>query len=334
MSVTVIKSGMLTTLQDRGRYGFQHYGVPVSGAMDLFSHRIANILTANDADEATLEITLRGPRLRFEDDSLIAMCGADLSPVIDGMPVPEGKALRVRAGAVLDFGAPTSGCRAYLAIHGGFDVPMVMGSRSTYETAHLGGFEGRALRPADVLPVGGAKSSPYPGLAQQIASSKLNFSAPKWAVNQHIEKLGRSPQIVRILAGRHWDAFPAAARDALLATEFRLAVDSNRMGCRLEGSAAVTGGPAEILSEAVTFGTIQIPPSGKPIVLMADRQTVGGYPKIAEVATVDLHLLAQLRPGERLRFELVSLAQAQALWLKREQEMITIREAVGKHLNE
>ena len=334
MSITVLKPGMLSTLQDGGRYGFQHLGVPVSGAMDFFSHRIANILADNKTDESTLEITLRGPRLRFEDDALIALCGADLSPTIDGIQAPEGKAVRVRAGAVLDFGDSVAGCRAYLAIHGGFDVPVVLGSRSTYDSARIGGLDGRALRRGDVLSPGNAKSAAYPGLARALAASKRSFAAPKWAVNQHIEKLGRSLQIVRVLAGRHWDAFPAAARDALITQEFRVASDSNRMGCRLEGSRVVAGGPEEILSEAVTFGTIQIPPSGKPIVLMADRQTVGGYPKIAEVATVDLHLMAQLRPGERLRFELVSLALAQALWLKREQEIITIREAVEKHLTE
>jgi antagonist of KipI len=334
MSVSVLKPGMLSTLQDRGRYGYQHFGVPVSGAMDFFSHRIANILAGNETDEATLEITLRGPRLRFDDDALIALCGADLSPAIDGVPAPEGKALHVRAGAVLDFGTSQAGCRAYLAIHGGFDVPLVMASRSTYVTARIGGLEGRALRHGDILPVGKPDALPYPGLAQELARSSRSFSAPKWAVNQHIEKLGRTPQVVRILAGRHWDIFPAAAREALVSGEFRMAADSNRMGCRLEGPAIAANASLEILSEAVTFGTIQIPPSGQPIVLMADRQTVGGYPKIAEVAGVDLHLLAQLRPGDRVRFEQVSLAQAQALLLKREQEIITIREAVEKHLNE
>ena len=341
MSITVLKPGLLSTLQDSGRTGFQHFGVPVSGAMDFFSHRIANILADNKADDATLEITLRGPRLRFERDALIALCGADLAPTIDGIIAPEGKAVRVRAGSVLDFGDSIAGCRAYLAIHGGFDVPVVMGSRSTYVSARIGGLDGRALRRGDVLSPGNATSSAYPGLSRTLAASKRSFAAPKWAVNQHIEKLGRSLQIVRILTGRHWDAFPNAARDLLTAQEFRIASDSNRMGCRLEGTAdiaggagVIAGGAGEILSEAVTFGTIQVPPSGKPIVLMADRQTVGGYPKIAEVAGVDLHLLAQLRPGDRLRFELVSLAQAQALWLKREQEIITIREAVEKHLTE
>lgn len=334
MSIAVIKPGMLSTVQDRGRFGFQHFGVPVSGAMDAYSHRVANILAANDEDAATLEITLRGPQLRFDIDSLIALCGADLSASLDGTALPQGKPVRVRAHSVLDFGESKTGCRAYLAVHGGIDVPSIMGSRSTYDTAHIGGIDGRALRKGDTLPVGASTETPYPGLAQALQGTKQRFSAPKWAVNQHIEKLSRTPQTVRILPGRHWDAFPAAAREVLTANEYRVAPDSSRMGCRLDGAIVSAERAFEILSEAVTFGTIQVPPSGKPIVLMADRQTVGGYPKIAEVAGVDLHLVAQLRPGDTLRFELVSLAQAQALWLKREQEFITIREAVEKHLNE
>lgn len=334
MSVTVLKPGILATLQDSGRHGYQHYGVPASGAMDLFSHRVANILVGNSGDEATLEITLRGPQLRFEKDALIAICGGDLSPAIGGAAVPEGKVVWVRAGSTLDFGACVAGSRAYLAVHGGFDVPPVMGSRSTYDTARIGGLEGRALKKGDVLRFGGATRDAYPALAAALAQSRNGFVFPKWAVNQHIEKLGRTPQIARIIPGRHWEAFGAQAREALSGSEFRIAADSNRMGYRLDGPAIEIGRPLEIVSEAVTFGTIQIPPGGRPIVLMADRQTVGGYPKIAEVASVDLHLLAQLKPGDRLRFELVSLAQAQALCLKREQEYVTIREAVEKHLTE
>ncbi|MGQ0578356.1 MAG: biotin-dependent carboxyltransferase family protein [Betaproteobacteria bacterium] len=334
MNLRVLKPGVLTTLQDSGRNGYQHYGVPVSGAMDLFSHRVANILVGNPGDEASLEMTLQGPRLEFDQDAVIAICGADLSPAIGGAEVPEGKAVRVCAGSVLDFGACRVGCRAYLAVRGGFDVPRVMGSRSTYETAQLGGMHGRTLRKDDRLRIGESTGNIYPGLDAELVRSQRAFAFPKWAVNQHIEKLGRAPQVVRIIPGRHWEAFPATARDALTGTEFRIAPDSNRMGFRLEGAVIEPEKPLEILSEAVTFGTIQIPPAGMPIVLMADRQTVGGYPKIAEVSSVDLHLLAQLKPGDLLRFELVSLAQAQALWLAREQEIMTIREAVEKHLTE
>ena len=332
MKIRVLRPGMHTTLQDSGRNGYQHYGVPVSGAMDLFSHRVANILVGNRGDEATLEMTLQGPRLEFDQDTLMAICGGDLSPMIGGVAVPEGKAVRVRAGSVLDFGACLAGCRAYLAVRGGFDVPRVMGSRSTYEIAQLGGMHGRALRKDDRLPIAEAAGNIYPVLDAQLARSRLACAFPNWAVNQHIEKLGRTPQMVRIIRGRHWEAFPAISREALTGTEFRIAADSNRIGFRLDGATIDPERPLGVLSEAVTFGTIQIPHGGKPIVLMADRPTVGGYPKIAEVASVDLHLLAQLKPGDRLRFKLVSLARAHALWLAHEREIVTIRDAVETHL--
>lgn len=334
MSIQVLRPGIHSTLQDTGRHGYQHFGVPVSGAMDLFSHRVANILLGNDEQACTLEMTLQGPQLEFGEEALVAICGADLSPSIGGNPVPEGKPVRLRAGAVLEFGACVTGCRAYLAVAGGFAVPPVLGSRSTYEIAGIGGLDGRALRRADRLPVGEATAGVYPGLAADLARSGHAFAAPRWAVNQHIEQLGRSPQSVRIIPGVHWEEFPAATRECLTSTEFRVAPDSNRMGFRLEGPAIELENPLEILSRAVTFGTIQVPPGGQPIVLMADRQTIGGYPMIADVAGVDLHLLAQLKPGDRLRFELVSLAQAQALWLRREQELVTIREAVALRLQE
>ena len=332
MNIAVLKPGMHTLLQDAGRYGYQHSGVPVSGAMDLFSHRVANIVAGNHGDAATLEITLQGPRLEFADDALVSICGADLSPAIGNEPVPEGKAVRIRAGSVLQFGACRTGCRAYLAINGGFDVPAVMGSRSTYETAHLGGLQGRALIKGDILRAGAQQAGLYPTLTHELSHARRAFAAPKWSVNQHIEKLGRVPQVVRIIPGRHWDAFATAARTLLTQSAFRLGPDSNRMGFRLDGPTVLLENPLELLSEAVSFGTIQVPPGGKPIVLMADRQTTGGYPRIAEVASVDLHLLAQLKPGDSLRFELVSLAQAQALYLRREQEMVAIREAVEQHM--
>jgi antagonist of KipI len=332
VSITVLKPGLHTMLQDSGRHGHQHFGVPVGGAMDLFSHRIANIVAGNRHDLATLEIMLQGPHLAFSDHALIAICGADLSPTIAGEPVPEGKAVRVRAGSVLEFGACRAGCRGYLAVNGGFDVPMVMGSRSTYEPARFGGLEGRALAKGDKLETGIASPDLYPGLTSELEHSRKAFACPKWSVNQHIEKLDRVPQVVRIVPGRHWEHFTAESLERLTSSVFRIAPESNRMGFRLQGSSLALEKPFDMLSEAVSFGTIQVPPGGQPIVLMADRQTTGGYPRIAEVASVDLHLLAQLRPGDGVRFELVSLAQAQALHLCREQEMVTIREAVEQHM--
>jgi antagonist of KipI len=183
-----------------------------------------------------------------------------------------------------------------------------------------------------VLEIGATTPEAYPGLGRELSRSRRGFAYPRWSVNQHIEKLGRVPQVVRIVPGRHWELFGAASRERLTGETFRIAAESNRMGFRLLGPAIAIDSPFDMLSEAVAFGTIQVPPGGQPIVLMADRQTTGGYPRIAEVASVDLHLLAQLRPGDRLRFELVSLAQAQALHLCREQEMVAIREAVEQHM--
>ncbi|MFN0040266.1 MAG: biotin-dependent carboxyltransferase family protein [Burkholderiales bacterium] len=331
MKLRVLKGGMLTTLQDSGRHGYQHLGVPASGAMDLFAHRVANLLVGNTTDEATLEITLQGPRLEFEADTLIAICGADLSPSIAGVAVPEGRPVLVRKGAELDFGVCRSGCRAYLAVQGGFSVAPVMGSRSTYEPARLGGWQGRALRGGDQLPIGAASRPMYPGLAAELANAARDFAFPKWSVNQHNEKIRRSPQMIRIVSGRHWDDFPAPSREVLTGAEFRVGVDSNRMGYRLTGPQVGIESLRAMVSEAVTFGTIQVPQGGQPILLMADRQTVGGYPKVAEVAGVDLHLAAQLKPGDSLRFELVAPAQSRALWLKRELEFMTISEAIEKH---
>jgi antagonist of KipI len=333
LSIAVLRPGLHSTLQDTGRHGYQHFGVPVSGAMDLFSHRVANIIVGNESDCATLEITLQGPRLAFSEDTLVSICGADLSPTMDGEPVPEGKAVRIRAGSVLDVGTCRAGCRGYLAVSGGFEVPPVLGSRSTYEPARFGGLGGRALARADTLRTGPHRPGLYPGLADELRRSRKAFAFPKWSVNQHIEKLGRVPQVVRIVPGRHWEQFTAESRERLITSVFRIAPESNRMGFRLQGPDIVLEKPLELLSEAVSFGTIQVPPGGQPIVLMADRQTTGGYPRIAEVASVDLHLVAQLRPGDGMRFELVSLAQAQALHLCREQEMVAIREAVEQHIS-
>jgi antagonist of KipI len=334
MSVLVQRPGMLTTVQDEGRRGFQHYGVPVCGAMDAFSHRVANLLVGNDPGSATLEITLRGPHLTFDGDMLIALCGADLSPVIGNAPVPAGKPVWVRGGSELHFGACVYGCRAYLAVSGGFDVPPVMGSRSTYLAAGFGGYKGRALQKEDMLSTGAPALAAYPALKASLQASGWSIALPRWSVSRHEELLRRSPQVVRIVPGRHWSLFDAPARQALTGAEFRIGADSDRMGYRLDGPVIGRASRAEIVSEAVTFGTIQVPHDGRPIVLMADRQTVGGYPKIAEVASVDLPLMAQLKPGDRVSFHEISLAEAQSLYLKREQELAAIGTAIAKHINE
>ncbi len=329
MTVRVLKPGPLSSLQDLGRVGYQRFGVIVSGAMDEWSHRVANLLAGNRADEATLEITLMGPSLAFDETALVAIVGADLSPRIGDAPVPMNRPVLVRAGSQLDFGRRAFGCRAYLAVHGGFAVEPVMGSRSTYLRAGFGGFEGRALRKGDTLPVSeGDPRGVYSSLERSLASGGDAFATLPEDALAGITHPATGPRALRAVKGQQWEAFTEEARMQFLGAEFRVNANSDRMGYRLEGPALMLRSPLEMISEGVAFGTVQVPPDGNPIVLMADRQTAGGYPKIAAVAGVDLPLLAQTVPQQGVRFELVALEDAQRLYLERETEIDRIRRSI------
>lgn len=327
MSVKVHRAGILTTLQDRGRYGYQRYGMPVGGVMDEHSHRLANLLVGNPEAEATLEFTLAGPRLEFTQSALIAICGGDFAPTISGREVPLSRPVFVRAGSVLDLAVCRLGCRAYLAVAGGFDVPVVMGSKSTYMPASTGGYQGRSLRRGDELQLKQASTTLYPSLQHALQTAD-NFVCPKWSVHANSALLAHDHHRIRFMQGRHFMLFSETSRSQITSAEFRIAADSDRMGYRLEGPSLTLNQPGDILPEAVTFGSIQVPPDGKPIVLMANRQTTGGYPLIGEVASIDLPLLAQLPPGDTLRFEPITLEQSQQLYLQREREMALMREAL------
>jgi antagonist of KipI len=329
MALKVLRAGILSTLQDLGRFGYQRFGVPVSGAMDEYSHRLANVVVGNPETEATLEVTLAGPRLALMRELLIAICGGDFQPSIDGRAVPVGRPLAVRAGCQLDLGACRQGCRAYLAVAGGFAVPEVMGSKSTYLRGTFGGFHGRALKRGDVLETGNPSELRYPGLQARIAAGEA-VAYPRWSLNANAAFLAHDHHRIRFVPGRYWSQFPESSRQQFCATQFRIAPDSDRMGYRLDGLALDV--PVlrlgEIPPEGVTFGSIQVPPDGRPIILMANRQTTGGYPRIGEVASVDLPLLAQLPPGDTLRFEPIDLEESQALYLQRDREIAIMREAL------
>jgi urea carboxylase len=356
VTLTVLKPGAYSQLQDLGRYGYQRFGVLVGGAMDDWAHRFANALVGNEANEATLEITLTGPTLRFDVAAIVAVCGADLSPRIDGAggshALPHGRPVLVEAGSQLRFGARMAGARAYLAVRGGFDVPPVMGSRSTYVRGGFGGYEGRALRKDDVLrireagmPRGRARAgNEARNEADNTVHNEVDNEADNEAAGRAALTLTVLPtpiiapvvevsplQTIRIIAGRHWDLFTAQARRLLLDAEYRIGGQSDRMGYRLEGPPLARERELEMISEAVTFGTVQVPPDGMPIILMADRQTTGGYPKIASVAGVDLRVLAQMAAPQALRFELISLADAQRIYLAREREYSHVRHVLEGH---
>lgn len=310
MSITVLKPGMLSTFQDLGRHGFQHLGVPVGGAMDARAHRLANLLAGNTNDEATLEITLTGPSLRFDAPGCIAICGAQLNPTLNEAPVPNNRPLVVRAGDTLSFGARHTGLRAYVAWHGGIDIPAVLGSRSTYLRGALGGYQGRALKKGDVF-----------GMRANLSGHDLDtLSRQLWDIKVYLPAiLGAQPRTaVRAVKGAHAALFTPGAVQAFFSSEYRVSPQSERMGYRLAGPHLALAHTAQLLSEATSFGSVQVPPDGAPIVLMADRQTTGGYAKIAHVASVDLPLVAQSMPGDTLRFVETGLEQARELDQQRE----------------
>jgi urea carboxylase len=322
MTIEVVKPGALSALQDLGRVGFQRFGVPVCGAMDEWSHRLANLLVGNAQGEATLEITLIGPSLRFSEPALIAITGAELSPRIGEQPVPQATPVLVRAGSQLDFGRRTAGVRAYLAVHGGFAVAPVMGSKSTYLRGGFGGLAGRPLRKGDAIPVrNGNPERVFPRLAQALRDAAQAFVALDAAPRLPPAPWGQAPLTVRATIGQQWQAFTADAQRSLCEAEFRLSPQSDRMGLRFEGPKLPLREPLEMISEAVACGTVQVPPDGNPIVLMADRQTTGGYPKIAGVASVDLPILAQMAPQQGVRFALISLPEAHSLYRARERAL-------------
>ncbi|GAB7387938.1 5-oxoprolinase subunit PxpC [Bacillaceae bacterium] len=330
MALKIIRPGLHSSIQDLGRYGYQKYGVGTSGAMDSFALRTANLLVGNEEGEAAIEMTLIGPAVRWEADALMAITGGDLSPTIDGHPVPLWRPVYVKKGSVLRFGACRSGCRAYLAVAGGFALPEEMGSRSTYLRAGIGGYRGRALREGDVLPWG----TPTPqglSLMRRLARAALSlpFSATDWYVSCELLPGYAENPMIRVMRGNQFDCFTAESRNDFFRHPFQVTPQSDRMGYRLRGPSLQLSDPLEMVSEAVANGTIQVPPDGNPIILLADRQTTGGYPKIAQVATVDLPVIAQVKPGEKIRFQEISLQEAEELHWAREKDMEWLKQGIA-----
>jgi antagonist of KipI len=303
--IAVVKRGLLSTVQDAGRPGYRASGLPAAGAMDRLALAAANVLAGNPPGAAALEVTLAGGAYRFEIPVLAALAGADLSATLDGAALPPWGAFRAPAGAVLAFGAPRSGVRAYLAVRGGLAVPAVLGSRATYTRAKIGGLEGRAVAAGDRLPVGRARgAAPAPAILAPEALPPCGGGA-----------------VVRVLLGPQRDRFGDAGVAAFLATPWRVTPENDRMGYRLDGPAVPLTGGADILTDPVLPGAVQIPGSGRPIAMMVDAQTTGGYAKIATVIGPDLRLVAQARSGDVLRFAACGQEEAVAA-LRAERDFI------------
>ena len=284
--LAVRSPGLLTTVQDGGRYGCQHLGVPVAGPMDAVSYRVANAAVGNPPSSAALEVTLVGPEIEFRQATRFAVAGAAFPLQLAGASIPPDAPAAAAAGQCLAFGPRRRGARAYLAVAGGVRVPAVLGSRATHLGSRTGGLDGRALRAGDVLPIGSADR-------QEPRQRRLRspLALPDGGAR------------VRVLLGPHHSHFEPAVVDAFLTTRYFVTPQSDRMGYRLRGAPLPRRTDEHLLSTATPLGGVQVPPRGEPIVLMADRQTAGGYPRIGTVITADLPLVGQLAPGDWIEFE-------------------------------
>ena len=309
----VLKPGMLTTVQDLGRPGRQHQGIPVGGPMDRTAARVANLLLGNDENEPLLEVTVNGPELLFLRESWIAVTGAQVRGV------PGWRPWKVDAGQIVSLSELVRGSRAYLAIAGGLEVARVLGGAGTMLSTGVGGWNGRALKTGDRL---GARPS-------------VIAPAGRWSASAEFSAASDHEVCVRFIAGPQWSWFSAPSRRAFLDEAFKITAKSDRMGLRLAGPLLALGSPdQELLSEGIAFGSVQVPPDGQPIVLMADRQTVGGYPKIAQIISVDLAKLAQARTSDKVTFKEVTLAEAQALYLEQEHSLAMLAAGIRSKLNQ
>ena len=327
MKIDITRAGFLTSVQDLGRLGFRQFGVSVGGALDSHALRVANLLVGNDESAAGLEITLGGLRLRFVDDRIVAWCGGGFDVRLGSTSVAAGHAALVRAGQELMFNQPKVGCRCWLGISGEIDVPIVLGSRSTDLRTNFGGFDGRALRDGDEIAL--RKNSKH---AQSLVDLLREQRISPWSPPHDWSSPAQREPILRVMRGSDWNRFNDVTIQRFTNEVFIVSPDSDRMGVRLEGIELKRNHDIDLISEAVVPGTIQVPPGGRPIVLLGDCQTIGGYPKIAHVISVDLPIAAQLRVGDRVRFREVSLTEAHQLLAERERDLAEFRVGIKLHV--
>lgn len=312
MGIRVLKAGMLTTVQDLGRTGYQSQGFSVAGAMDVRSFKIANLLLDNPENEAVLEFTLIGPTLQFTSETIIAITGGDFTPTLNGEPVPSYEAVYVNRGDILKFGSARTGSRGYIAFSSYLDIPVVMGSRCTNLKSQIGGFKGRKLKDEDYIGFRiKRRYLPY------FLSRKLkpdDFSAES--------------ETLRVVLGPQDDRFSRQGIETFLTEEYTVTSDFDRMGCRLEGPFIAPKDTTDMISDGIAYGSVQVPSHGKPIVLLSDRQTTGGYPKLATVASVDIPKLVQRKTDHRIHFTAISVEEAQKLYREEEKAYEKMRSEI------
>lgn len=317
MGVFIEKSGVLTTIQDLGRTGFRRFGINPNGAMDRTAARLINVLLGNDDAEAVLEMHFPAPKLFFEEAAIIALGGADFGAKIDDKSIENWRPYQIEKNQTLCFTAKFSGNRAYLTVKGGFKINRWLKSTSTNLTAEIGGFEGRTLRKNDRL---------FFNSAFQIADSRF-----KYKISRSLTPRYSSFPTVRVVAGAEFERLTGLSEQNFLKQNYTITLDSDRMGFRLQSEPLYLLNKTELVSSAVDFGTIQLLPNGQQIILMADHQISGGYPRIAHVVSKDLPVLAQLGAGDKVNFELISLQEAEDLMLEFERDLNLLRIGVNSN---
>lgn len=312
MGIRILKAGMLTTVQDLGRTGYQSQGFSVSGVMDVRSFKIANLLLDNPENEAVLEFTLMGPTLEFTSETIIAITGGDFKPQVNGKPIKMYTAVYMHRGDILTFGGAHTGTRGYIAFSSYLDIPVVMGSRSTNIKCGIGGFKGRKLIDED-----------YIGFR-----AKRRYLPYYLSRSLDLDEFDQDQVTLRVVMGPQDQYFTAAGRKTFLNSEYTVTSEFDRMGCRLEGPFIAYKTTSDIISDGIAFGSVQVPSHGKPIILLSDRQTTGGYAKIATVISVDIPKLVQRKTDQKIRFQAVTVEEAQKLLLDEVKEMNHFRKEI------
>lgn len=315
--MVIINPGLYTTVQDRGRWGYQEYGMPVTGAMDDYSLRLANILVGNDEYDAVLETTLNGPEISFNTNVVAAITGANMMPRVNGFTVPMWRSLKLSKGDVLSFDMVRAGTRGYISFAGGLDIPTVMGSRSTYVRGAIGGYEGRKLKSNDEINV---RDKDFP--IEQLAGRVI----PQQYIPQYDDSC-----IIRAVPGPQDDCFTEESIEKFFSSEYEITKEADRMGYRLSGPQLMHKDGADIISDGINLGSVQVPGHGMPIVMMSDRQTTGGYTKIATVISSDIPVMAQLKPGNKVKFVRIDVRKAHKVLREYENKIKEIKEYVNSY---
>ena len=321
MGIRVLKGGMLTTVQDLGRTGYQSQGFSVAGVMDVRSFKIANLLIDNPENEPVLEFTLIGPTLEFTSSTIISITGGDFSPTVNGEPVPMYTALYINKGDVLKFGSARTGSRGYIAFSSYLEIPVVMGSRCTNLKSKIGGFKGRKLESGDYIHF-------------RIKRRYLPYFLSRKLELEDVHEFEKNETVLRVVMGPQDNLFSKQGIETFLNSEYTVTSDFDRMGCRLEGPYIAPKKSSDIISDGIALGSVQVPSHGKPIILLADRQTTGGYAKIATVASVDIPKLVQRKTDHKIHFQPISVQEAQELYKKELIELDKMRKIIHKPCKE